>query len=175
MRKSLTRKIVLTSLLSAFATLAFMLENLFPPLILPGAKMGVSNVFILLSVYFLGGKYAVAVLIVKTTLGSLFSGNLSSIIYSLPSGLFALSIELVLIYIVKNVSIVCISVTGAILNTTLQNATFCLVSSTIEYLAYLPYLALIGVIGGITVGLIVYFAVNKLPIFNEKNNADLNP
>mgnify|MGYP003317353279 CR=1 FL=1 len=65
MRKLTLRKITFCAVLSALATLAFMLENLFPPIILPGARMGVSNVFILLATLMLGYKYGFICLAVK--------------------------------------------------------------------------------------------------------------
>ena len=79
MKHSLTYKISLCALLSAFALISFVLEGLFPPLFRPGARMGLSNVFILIAIYFLGAKYALAVLVIKTVLGSLFGGNISAI------------------------------------------------------------------------------------------------
>ena len=83
MKNNLTYKITLTAVLSAFATIAFILESLFPPLFIPGARMGLSNVFILLTVYLVGGRYAIAALVVKTIIGSLFSGNVVYLIIHL--------------------------------------------------------------------------------------------
>ena len=45
MRKPLLKKLTLCSIYSALAIISFVIENLFPPLFLPGARMGVSNVF----------------------------------------------------------------------------------------------------------------------------------
>ena len=155
-------KISLCGILSAAALISFMLENLFPPIILPGARLGISNAFILLSAILLGWKYGIATLIIKTVIGSIFAGNLSAIIYSLPAGLIALTLELILLHFMS-VSVVATSVLGAVINTTVQNLTFCLVTNAVEYLIYLPYLGLIGAVGGVAVGLIVYLVVKKLP------------
>ena len=68
-------------------------------------------------------------------------------------------------------SIVSISVLGATINIITQNIIFCLYTFTIEYLIYLPYLSLIGVIGGAVVGFTVYLVVKKFPknlYINEK-------
>lgn len=159
-----SRKLVLCAILSTLAVLSFVLEGLFPPLILPGARMGVSNIFILLSAMILGWKYSIATLVIKVTLGSLFSGNFSAIIYSLPAGMIALSIELLLIYLTKRVSIVCISVTGAVINVAGQNVMFCLITKTTEYLAYLPYLILTAIFAGLIVGFTTYLILKKLKL-----------
>lgn len=138
--------------------------------------MGISNIFILLAAVILGGKYGFCVLIVKTVLGSLFAGNISAVIYSLPSGAVALALELLLLNFSKRVSVVAISVLGAVINSVGQNLTFCLVTGAAEYLAYLPYLALISVISGVIVGFTVLLSVKKLPLGiteeQDKNEAD---
>ena len=155
-------KISLCGILTAAALITFMLESLFPPIILPGAKLGLSNIFILLTAIILGGRYAFIALALKTMLGSVFSGNVSAIMYSLPSGAIALTVELLLLYFTKS-SIIAISVCGSVINTTLQNLTFCLVTDASEYLAYLPYLSIISILSGILVGFTVYLIVKKLP------------
>lgn len=164
MKKPSVKKLALCGVLTAFALIAFMLENLLPPLFLPGARLGLSNIFILICAYLCGGIYGFCALIIKCVVGSIFSGNFSAIIYSLPSGLASLSLQLVLTLVVKQVSIVCSSIAGATVNITIQNLIFCLISGASEYLCYLPYLALLGVLSGLIVGFIVYLAIKKLPI-----------
>ena len=156
-------KVTLCAILSALGTIAFTIEGLFPPLFLPGARLGVSNIFILLTAIILGGKYAFITLMVKTVLGSLFAGNLSMILYSLPAGAIALTVELIIIYIIRKTSVVAVSVGGAVINTTVQNVIFCLITGASEYLAYLPYLALISVVSGLFVGFAVYLILRYLP------------
>ena len=166
MTKKITSKIAFTGLLATLATITFLLENLFPPLILPGAKMGLSNIFILLAFITLGKVSAFAVLIVKAVLGSLFAGNISAIIYSLPAGAIALTLEVLLLTLIKRISIVCASVFGSVVNITVQNVIFCIVTDTINYLSYLPYFVIIGVVSGIIVGFSVYILVKRMP-FNK--------
>ena len=166
MKGNLTARIALGAVLTALSTITFTLESLFPPIILPGARLGLSNIFILLSAILLGGKFGFITLVIKTIIGSLFAGNVSAIMYSLPAGVIALSIQLLILYYVKNTSIVCASVVGAVINTTVQNATFCIVTATFEYLSFLPYLAFIGVFSGILVGFIVYLILLRMPTAN---------
>ncbi len=161
------------AILSALATVSFIIESLFPPLFLPGARMGVSNIFILLCAIIIDSKCAFIALTVKTCLGSLLTGNPFAIIYSLPAGIFSLSVQLALIFLTKKISIVCASVFGAVLNVFTQNVIFCLVTNTVAYLAYSPYLALTGILGGLVVGFAVYLIIKTLPtkyiIKNEYN------
>ncbi len=157
------KKVVLCALYSAFALISFYIESLFPPLIIPGAKMGISNVFILLSVLTLGPTYGYFCLFIKVCLGSVFIGNISAIMYSLPAGVLALTVEILIFYLAKKVSIISTSIAGAVISITVQNIVFCLITGTMAYLSYLPYLALIGVLGGLVTGLAVYFAIKRLP------------
>ena len=163
MKKSSTFKFTLCAIYSALGILSFMLENLFPPLFIPGARLGISNVFILLATVTLGYTYGLTVLIIKTLFGSLFSGNVSALLYSLPSGIISLSLETLLLLAIDRISIVAVSVAGGVINVTVQNAIFCAVTKTAEVMVYLPYYALIGIIGGAAVGFIVYLIINKLP------------
>ena len=161
--KNNTFKLTLCALLTSLSIIAFTLENLFPPLFLAGARLGISNVFILLSTIVLGVGYGYATLIIKIIVGSLFSGNVSAIMYSLPAGLIALTLEIVIIYFVKSTSIVCTSIFGSVINSCVQNVVFCLVTDTTSYLVYLPYLALISVVTGLIVGFIVYLTLKRFP------------
>lgn len=51
-----------------------------------------------------------------------------------------------------------LSVVGAVVNNLVQNVVYALITSTVLAMTYLPYLALIGVVSGLTVG----FAVTLL-------------
>ena len=45
------RRIATLAVLTAMGLIMFMVESLFPPLFLPGAKMGLSNIFSLLTLF----------------------------------------------------------------------------------------------------------------------------
>lgn len=153
--------------------MSFLIESLFPPLFIPGARLGISNVFVLFAVIYIGVKEGFAVLIIKILLGSLFTGNISAALYSLPSGIIALSVQVILIVCAKRVSVVAISTLGGTLNLILQNVVFCLIAGGSEYLIYLPYLAAIGALAGAFVGFAVYLIIKTFPSYfieTEKGN-----
>ena len=157
------KRIALCGLLSALALLSFMLENLFPPIFIVGGRIGISNVFILLAGILSGFLDGLSVIMVKTVLGSVFSGNVSATLYSLPAGVIAYVAEMSIIYYARRVSVIAASVTGGALNAAIQNAVFCLITATPEYFYYLPYLVLIGAAGGAVVGTAVFLTVKFLP------------
>ena len=163
MKKISLKKIATCGVLSGLALISFVIESALPPLFIPGARLGVSNVFILLSAILLGSPYAVFTLIIKTVLGSVFSGNMSALLYSLPSGLVALFIELLLINKARKLSIPAVSLVGAVINNVIQNVVFCLITSTWDYLTYSSYLMLIGLASGLFVGFAVYLVIKLVP------------
>lgn len=156
------KKIVLTALYSALALIAFMLENLFPPLFIAGGRLGVSNLFILLALISLGFKEGALVLIVKCVLGSVFSGNVSAMLYSLPAGAVAFAAECCLLYFART-SLLCAGCCAGVVNALLQNVIFCIITGRSEFLAYSPYLALIGTLGGLLTGFAAFLTVKILP------------
>ena len=74
------KKIAVCGVLSAFSLLAFMLENLFPPLFVVGGRLGISNYFILIAGIYAGFWYGAGALTVKSILGSVFSGNIGAML-----------------------------------------------------------------------------------------------
>lgn len=157
------KKIAVTGILTAFALIAFVIENLFPPIFIPGARLGISNVFVLMALILCGIKYSFFTLVIKAVLGAVFSGNISSVLYSLPAGVIALTIQVLLFVLSVKFSIVAISALGSVINSTLQNFTFCIITGTTEFLVYLPYLALIGLVAGLFVGFAVYIVIKAFP------------
>lgn len=162
--KTLTlKKTVLAGLFSALALISFVIESLFPPLFIPGARLGISNVFVLLSAVILGSPYAMFTLVIKTVLGSVFSGNVFSIIYSLPAGAVSLAIELLLLKKIKRFSMPAISLVGAVVNNVLQNVTYCFVSGFWGFMVYSPYLIAIGSLAGLFIGFTVHLTIKLIP------------
>ncbi len=170
--KLILKKLTTSGILAALASIAFIIESLFPPLFIPGARMGISNIFILLGAIILEWQYGYGILIVKILIGSLFSGNLSAIMYSLPAGIIALTLQILLLNLTDKLSLVSISVLGAVANNLIQNSVFCLVTNTVEFFVYFPYLALIGIISGLLVGFTVFLLVKKLPPFITEKKFD---
>lgn len=157
------KKITLTALLSALSLLAFMLESLFPPLLIPGAKLGLGNIFTFLALIVLGVPHAFITLGVKLIFGAIFSGGVSALMYSLPSGLVSLSLTAILIYYSKGkLSVLAISSLSAVVHNAVQLTVYALITD-ISVFYLMPYLTLIGMLSGIMVGLVVFYIIRFLP------------
>lgn len=158
------KRLATLAVLSALSLCMFVVENLFPPLILPGAKLGLGNVFSLLALAVAGTVDGLVVVVVRCVLGSLVVGNLTTLLYSLVGGLVSFAVSAVLYkFVFPRVSIVAISVCGAVVHNLVQNLVFCLVSDTPQMFGYMPYLALLGILSGVTVGVAVWLAMRMLP------------
>lgn len=126
--------------------------------------MGLSNIFSLLTLIVLGPTEAIILVVVRTVLGSIFTGNVSTLIYSLTAGLVSVVVSTILVeFVYPKVSIVAISVVAAVMHNLTQNVVFCLVSNTPEMFGYMPWLALLGVVAGIIVGFAVWFILRGVP------------
>lgn len=158
------KRIATLAVLCAMGLIMFMVESLFPPLILPGAKMGLSNIFSMLTLFLLGPTEAFVLVVIRTVLGSMFTGNMSTLMYSLTAGVVSVVVSSALVQLAyPRVSIVAISVVSAIMHNVTQNVVFCLVSNTPEMFSYMPWLALLGILAGVIVGFAVWFILKAIP------------
>ncbi len=171
-----SKKLALSGILLAFALIISLLENMLPPIIpaLPYAKIGLCNIVLLACFLLVGVWEGYVVLLLKCLLAAVFSGNLSMMIWSLPSSLVAYT-AMVLLYRTKLFSVTGLSMAGGMLH----NFTQILVSTLVvgkSVFAYLPYMLLAGGIAGFATGIICHFllkAVN-LKLTGKRNlNEDL--
>lgn len=169
------KRIATLAVLTAMGLIMFMVESLFPPLILPGAKMGLSNIFSLLALFLLGPTEAFILVVVRVVLGSMFTGNMSTLMYSLSAGLVSVMVSAVLVqFAYPKVSIVAISIVAAVMHNVTQNVVFCLVSNTPEMFSYMPWLALLGILAGVIVGFAVWFILRMIPTRTFVNLLELD-
>ncbi len=158
------KKIAVLAMMTGFGLIMFMVESLFPPMFFPGAKMGLSNIFSLLTLVLYGLPEALIVVIARTVLGSLFAGNASLLLYSLTAGVASVIVSRLLMFAFPKVSLLAVSVVSAVVHNTVQLLVYCALTQTTLIFSYLPYLALLGVLAGVIVGLAVIFTVKGVPL-----------
>ena len=79
-----TKKITVLGLCVALAMILSYIESILPVFVgIPGAKLGLPNMVIVLLLYLMGAKEAVCVNILRILLSGFLFGNLFSILYSL--------------------------------------------------------------------------------------------
>ncbi|MDE6356630.1 MAG: Gx transporter family protein [Clostridia bacterium] len=177
--KNAAKKIAVLGILTGLSLVAFIIESLLPPLFVPGAKAGLANVFSLIALILYSPAEAFAVVAVKTFLGAVYAGNLSSMLYSFTGGVVSMALSSALMYSVyPKVSLAAISVAAAVLHNVTQNVVFVFLSGSFLMFANLPYLALLGVLSGAVVGAVTLFVFKCVPqsvfekLLNKTNKPD---
>ncbi|MGI5998322.1 MAG: Gx transporter family protein [Lutispora sp.] len=158
------RKMVLLSILISQALVLHVVERAIPvPVPVPGVKLGLANIISLITIILFGFKEAVLVVTLRTLLGSMFGGGLSSFLYSLAGGILSTTVMAYLYLRHKNIfSIPTISTVGAVFHNIGQIGVASLVISNIQLFYYLPVLLISGVITGILIGFTVQFTVEPV-------------
>ncbi|MDE6372924.1 MAG: Gx transporter family protein, partial [Clostridia bacterium] len=158
------KKLAALGVLTALSLITFLIENLFPPLFIPGAKLGLANAFSFIALIIYSPVEAFIIVGVRTLLGAVFAGNVSAVMYSFTGGVVSMAVSSILLYCVHpKISVVCVSVVAAAFHNLTQNVVFVLVTSTPLAFSYAPYLMLIGVLSGAFIGAAVTLIVKRVP------------
>ena len=161
-----TSKMTFLGLFTALAMILSFVETLFPPIstVLPGIKMGLPNIAIMLILYRIGWKEAFAVSVVRVLLISLLFGNVQTMWFSLAGAILSL-IVMILMKQFTSFSHPSISVVGGIFHNIGQILVACLITKTPQITYYLPVLIISGSAAGILVGLVAGMLEKRVPKF----------
>jgi heptaprenyl diphosphate synthase len=152
------RRLSRTALYLALALTVHVLESvIFPPLPIPGVRLGLANMVILTVLYTDGFKTAGIVSISRVFLGSFFSGTFLGIAFwpTLAGAITSTLVMAAMRYFFKSrVSPVGVSVMGALAHNISQLAAIYPFFPNAGLLYYLPFLILLAVPAGIITGVI---------------------
>ena len=152
-----TKRLAVLAMFTAIALTIFVAEAQIPPIVpIPGVKLGLANIVTLYALYALGFPSALAILLVRCTLGALFAGNASALLFSLLGGLAALG-AMGLLRGAKGLSIFGVSIAGAAAHNIGQVCAAMLTLGSSAPLYYLPFLLLVSLFTGALSGLITAF------------------
>lgn len=159
------KRIAILAFLVAVSLVVSFIESMLPSpiLIVPGAKLGLGNIASLIALIVLGISDAYIVAALKCLLGALITGSVSGLMYSVPSALISLTIEVLLfVFVFDRMSIAMISLIGAIVFNCIQLFVAYLVTC-VSMVALLPWLMTAGLVAGAFTGLLTYYIVTRLP------------
>lgn len=149
-----TKHLVTLALMTTIALTIFILEAQIPvPVPIPGVKLGLANIITLIALVKFRARDALAVLLMRIFLGSLFTGMLVSFFYSLCGGLLCFAGMAILCRIMNQRYLWFISIIGAVLHNIGQIGAATLVMQTTNIIAYLPFLMVTGCVSGLFTGL----------------------
>lgn len=149
-----TKKITFLALFASLALLLSYVEMLLPPIFtgVPGIKMGLPNIVIILILYRFGIKEAAIVSFVRLLIVSVLFGNITMLWYSLAGAVLSLAVMGILKKL-DILSTVGVSVAGAIMHNVGQMIVAMLLMQTSEIGYYMIVLSITGTIAGIFIGL----------------------
>ena len=152
--KQKTRKMVLIALLVSQAIVLGFIERMIPlDFAVPGAKLGLSNIITLVSLYILSPAEAFMVLVSRILLATFLFGSISSLMYAFAGGMLAFAVMLFSKkYLSFILDVIGISILGAVFHNVgqLLMASIIIESSGIFY--YLPMLLFAAIPTGLVVG-----------------------
>ena len=140
--------------LLAFALILSYVESLFPFYFgVPGMKLGLANLVIILTLYLYGAKEALLLNVMRVLLAGFLFGNLYVILYSMAGALFSFLFMFILMKTDK-FSIIGVSIAGGVFHNIGQTLVAMWVIDTLGVLYYVPALLVAGMITGALIGLI---------------------
>ena len=150
----MSKKIAMTGMFVALAMIFSYVEVLIPiNLGIPGMKLGLANLVVVVTLYVLGVKTAFAVSIIRILLVSMTFGSLSAMLYSMAGGLLSFG-GMVLLKKVPDLSVVGVSVAGGVLHNAGQVMVAMAVVENVMLVSYFPPLMIAGTITGALIGMV---------------------
>lgn len=151
------KKVIRLSMLISLSVVISIIESYIPILnnIVPGLRLGLSNIIIIFVLYKYSFKDSVYVSIVRVILVGLLRTGLFSI--SFFFSLFGAFFSIVVMFLIKKInkfSVVGVSIVGSISHSVGQIVVAILILDNINIIYYLPYLLVFSIPTGIVTGLI---------------------
>lgn len=149
-----TKKIAYIGLMIALAFVFSYIEFLLPIHIgIPGVKLGLANLAIIVCLYTLGDKEAFLLSVIRIVLVGFTFANMSMMMYSLAGGI----LSFVIMWLAKKtnkLSMTGVSVLGGVFHNVGQILLAMWVLETESLLYYLPVLIVSGVVAGVVIGIL---------------------
>lgn len=147
------QKTVILGFLLALSLILSYIESLLPFAVgIPGIKLGLPNLVVVILLYSYGGKEAFAVNLLRIVLSGFLFGNLSAILYALSGAVCSFAV----MYLLRKTgrfSMTGISIGGGVFHNIGQIVTAVFVVETFAPLLYLPFLLMAGAVTGFVIGL----------------------
>lgn len=163
-RRLSTRRITTSAVLAALALIFSYIEVLFPlQTALPGIKLGIANIVVLVALYGLGVRYAFWVNLIRVIIAGLLFNGLTGALYALAGGLLSLTV-MWLLKKSNRFSVVGVSMAGGVAHNLGQLLIASLLVSTVKIFFYFPLLLFAGMASGIVIGIISSLILKRLPL-----------
>ena len=165
-----THKIALMGILTAGAIIIAILESFIPSIGIPGVKLGLANIVILIILYEIGIVEAIIVDLSRVLLVSLLRGTIASMgfLMSLTGAVMSLGIMILFFLLVKKLSIIANSVVGSLFHVMGQILIAIIFLGSGYVLFYLPIIGISAIITGVLVGIVAQLVIRTGVIKKQK-------
>ena len=164
------RKIALLGVITAATIVIAIAESFIPSIGIPGVKLGLANIMILITLYEIGILEAAGISVIRVLVVSLVRGTFLSMgfLMSLTGATLSLGIMILLYLVIRKFSIIGVSVIGSLFHVFGQIlvAIFYLGSGYVIY--YLPVIAISAIITGVLVGITAKLIIRTGVIRKQK-------
>jgi len=158
-----TKKLALSAMFAALALIFAYVEAIIPYNAgVPGVKLGIANLVIIIVLYEMDFRYAMAVNVVRILVSGLMFSGVFGALYSLAGGM----LSLVVMWALKKTrlfSMIGVSMAGGVAHNMGQLLVAAFIVSNIKMFAYFPVLLFSGLISGILIGIVAYVIDGKVP------------
>ena len=156
------QKMALLGVFTAAAIVIAILESFIPSVGIPGVKLGLANIVILIILYELGIWEAVVVNLLRVLLVSLVRGTFLSMgfLMSLTGCVLSLGIMILFYLLIKKFSIIGVSVIGSLFHVLGQIFIAMIFLGSAYIFLYLPVIAISAIITGVFVGVVAKLIIN---------------
>ena len=156
------QKMALLGVLTAGAIVIAILESFIPSVGIPGVKLGLANIVILIILYELGIVEAITVNLLRVLVVGLVRGTFLGMGFfmSLTGAIFSLGIMILFYLLIKKFSVIGVSVVGSIFHVGGQILIAMIYLGSAYIVLYLPVLAISAIITGVFVGIIARLIIN---------------
>lgn len=148
-------KIIFLSVLVSVGLALGVLESAIPlPISFPGAKLGLSNMVVLVTLVVFGFKDGITVSMLKSIVLMLVTGSVSSFIYSFSGAVLScIAMYIAYKYFSNIFSLIGVSILGALAHNFAQVTVAAIIINNLRIYTYLPFLMLTSIFSGYFVGL----------------------
>lgn len=156
-----TKRLATSALLATLALIFSYVEAMIPLSVsIPGVKLGVANLVILIALYKLDFRYAFAINMVRIMISGLLFTGLFGMLYSMAGGILSL---LVMWFLKKTdlFSVVGVSMAGGVSHNIGQLLIASFIVSDLRMFTYMPILMFSGLASGILLGYLCYYILNR--------------
>lgn len=155
-------KIAFCAVLATLALMFSYVEMLFPlSIAIPGVKIGIANIVVLVALYLFNAKYAFLVNAVRIALAGLLFTGLFGALFAFSGAMLSMFI-MILLKKTGKFSIIGVSMGGGTAHNFAQVSLAAAIVENVNVFLYFPFLIISGIVSGIVIGFLADIIVRRL-------------